>query len=461
TEPVLLVPPKLTKHAYAVLLSAECVPRGFHPSGRFGSRTHVAQEQPEKKIGIPLIPCSLVDQMEAFLAQPSQQNLDQQMPPSLLLDQPALQQLLQTAGLKIEHRVPVQSNRVPKVEVIDATTHPERAPSCKQEYHCCSCEVKHSSELKNPSFTFAELFAGIGGFGVALEKLGGRCVFASEISEPCRQVYSDNLDTSHLRNSEIAGDIWEINNDDVPDHDMLVAGFPCQPFSTLGDQPGLADDKRTSIWTSSGSAAKGAAAAPTSGPRGLLYTQIVRILKAKKPRAFLLENVPGLLSTDGGRALAKIESDLVDSGYQVYHEVISSRGLTTQSRKRLYFVGFLHQTELDHHELSAPTKPFEFPFIPDLGLRAEDILCSEEELALPKETAAVAAAKTAAVATLKETAAGGGGGGGGGGDSGEDGGAGDPPGSLLGLLRVTPAQLAQLLSRPKIWRPCKLAWPDK
>jgi DNA (cytosine-5)-methyltransferase 1 len=154
----------------------------------------------------------------------------------------------------------------------------------------------------------------------------------------------------------------------VPDHDLLVGGFPCQPFSSMGEQRGLED------WTSS------------AGHRGMLYTQIVRILTAKRPKAFLLENVPGLVHSNGGRDLDTICTALTCHGcYDVTVEVITSRGLTAQSRKRLFLVGLLRQTPApvssaflndgsDATTDAVATNRFEFPYIPDLGLRAGDIL---------------------------------------------------------------------------------------
>ena len=112
----------------------------------------------------------------------------------------------------------------------------------------------------------------------------------------------------------MVGDIWEVENDSIPPHDILVGGFPCQPFSTLGEQPGLADEK--------------------GGFRGMLFTQIVRVLTVCRPSAFILENVPGLLHCDGGEALKSIAEALRGAGYRVSYELVNARCLTAQSRNR-------------------------------------------------------------------------------------------------------------------------------
>ena len=131
----------------------------------------------------------------------------------------------------------------------------------------------------------------------------------------CSQRGDDQANISSSSCSEVlAGDIWEVEDDSIPPHDILVGGFPCQPFSTLGEQPGLGDEK--------------------GGFRGMLFTQIVRILVARQPSAFILENVPGLLHCDGGEALKSILEALRGAGYRVTHELVNARCLTAQSRNR-------------------------------------------------------------------------------------------------------------------------------
>ena len=222
-------------------------------------------------------------------------------------------------------------------KIADATVHADRKPSKR-------ILPIHDAESSS-AFTFVDLFCGIGGFAVALEALGGRCLMASDIDESCREMYLQNV---NLAREKFHGDIYEVADDCFPrNFDLLVGGFPCQPFSTLGEQPGLGD-----------------------GSRGLLYTQIVRVLRVSRPKAFLLENVPGLAQMEG--ALQTILTALEQAGYSVSLEVCSARGLTAQSRKRLFFVGL----RSDSH---ATEEKFQFPYIPDLSLRALDIIHYEND----------------------------------------------------------------------------------
>jgi DNA (cytosine-5)-methyltransferase 1 len=162
-----------------------------------------------------------------------------------------------------------------------------------------------------------DLFAGIGGFGIAFEALGGICSFACEIDERCCSVYVQNMNSS----VPLYGVIHQIPDSVFPsitdNIDLLVGGFPCQPFSSLCQQPGLKDPVK-----------------------GQLYLQIVRALRLSYPKAFLLENVPGLFRMT--MELSTIVNALEEVGYHVKTELISSRGLTATSRKRLFLVGLRH-----------------------------------------------------------------------------------------------------------------------
>merc|ERR1712194_996027 len=179
------------------------------------------------------------------------------------------------------------------------------------------CSGSSSSTLararEQSPFTFAELFAGIGGFRLALERVGGQCIFSSEIHPTARAVYIDNWPGEAVWSS-FAGDIRLIPSEEIPDHDILVGGFPCQPFSTLGKQEGLQDT------------------------RGRLFLHICRILRAKRPRAALLENVPGLLKCDDGAALEEVLKGLQDSGYRVAYKILNSATVLPQRRRRVYIV---------------------------------------------------------------------------------------------------------------------------
>lgn len=162
---------------------------------------------------------------------------------------------------------------------------------------------------------FIDLFAGIGGFHLAFTRLGAKCVFASEIDEYARKTYIENFrDTL----PEIfAGDITKVDAKDIPDFDILVGGFPCQPFSQAGLKRGFNES------------------------RGTLFLDIARILDEKKPKAFFLENVRGLLNHNDGQTLSIIRDTMHELGYSFYHKVVraSDFGLP-QHRPRLFMVGF-------------------------------------------------------------------------------------------------------------------------
>ncbi|CAE8593715.1 unnamed protein product, partial [Polarella glacialis] len=172
----------------------------------------------------------------------------------------------------------------------------------------------------------------IGGFRLGLEALGGQCVFASELHPTARAVYQENWPGESER-GVLAGDIRLVPADEVPEHELLTAGFPCQPFSALGEQQGLAES------------------------RGLLFLHICRLLRTKRPPLALLENVPGLLETDEGRALQAVLDELRASGYRVAYRVYNSQSLLPQKRKRVYIVCI-------RSDLQAACDSFRFPWLP-------------------------------------------------------------------------------------------------
>lgn len=179
---------------------------------------------------------------------------------------------------------------------------------------------------RRSKFTFIDLFAGIGGMRLAFEKAGGTCVFSSEINDQSRKTYEANFGDVPY------GDIREVRASSIPDHDILVAGFPCQPFSLAG-----VSKKR--------SMNKGDGFQDTE--QGLLFFEILRILKAKHPRAFLLENVKNLRFHDGGKTLKYMLRRLELLGYHVNSAVIDASSLVPQHRERIYIVGFLDQTHFE------------------------------------------------------------------------------------------------------------------
>ena len=183
--------------------------------------------------------------------------------------------------------------------------------------------------INREAFRFVDLFAGLGGFHVALEELQGRGVFAAEWAPTLRALYKVNFGI------DAWGDLNELSNDEiiarsVPDHHVLTAGFPCQPFSKAGDQLGFKDTNQ-----------------------GNLFFKVHEILRVKRPRYFILENVPNILKHDGGRTKATIIRMLEELGYSVDVEHFSPHEFgIPQVRDRAYFVGSLDG--LDHFEW--PTK---------------------------------------------------------------------------------------------------------
>lgn len=160
-------------------------------------------------------------------------------------------------------------------------------------------------------FDYIELFAGIGGFRSALDELGGRCVFASEIDRFAQQSYK----ALYSGADELRGDITKIDARTIPDHDLLVAGFPCQSFSVAGQRKGFDDT------------------------RGTLFFEIARIAKEKRPRVMLLENVKGLLSHDEGRTIEIMAQTLDEIGYTIDFAVLNSKYFgVPQNRERIFIV---------------------------------------------------------------------------------------------------------------------------
>lgn len=168
---------------------------------------------------------------------------------------------------------------------------------------------------------FIDLFAGIGGFHMAFHSIGAECVFASEWNTEARKTYEKNFSRFSkqlFENDNFCGDITQVNPKDIPDFDVLCAGFPCQPFSQAGFKKGFNE------------------------ARGTLFFDIVNIIKEKQPKAFFLENVRHLLNHDNGRTFETIERIIKEElGYSFFHKIVkaSDFGLP-QHRPRLFMVGF-------------------------------------------------------------------------------------------------------------------------
>lgn len=184
-----------------------------------------------------------------------------------------------------------------------------------------------------------DLFAGIGGIRLGFEKIGAECVFSSEWDKHAQSMYEENYGERPV------GDINDVNPKDIPDHDFLLAGFPCQPFSIAGKQLGFADT------------------------RGTLFFNIEKILEEKKPYGFLLENVSRLVTHDKGRTFKVILDKLERLGYTVYYKVLNTIDFgLPQLRKRIYIVGFKDKIH------------FQFPKPDGTKLTLEDILEPEKDI---------------------------------------------------------------------------------
>lgn len=182
-------------------------------------------------------------------------------------------------------------------------------------------------------FTFIDLFAGIGGIRIPFQELGGRCVFTSEWDKFAQKTYFANFDDRPF------GDITQIGTEEIPAHDLLLAGFPCQPFSQAGLKKGFQDT------------------------RGTLFFNIAEILNHHRPKAVLLENVKRLRTHDGGNTLQVIIDTLENLGYSVKYQVFNAKDFgVPQNRERIYIVGL--QGDVD----------FEFPEPPKIRTRLGDIL---------------------------------------------------------------------------------------
>lgn len=185
----------------------------------------------------------------------------------------------------------------------------------------------------NRDFTFIDLFCGIGGFHRALESVGGECVFASDIDRECQKTYEANY------NIEVNGDITKIDPNSIPSHDILCAGFPCQPFSVSGKQKGFEDT------------------------RGTLFFNVLEIIKVKKPKVIFLENVKQLKYHDSGKTMQVILRCLKGEGYYVSWKVLNSKDFgLAQNRERIVIIASQNQT-------------FDFEKLPEYPqIRIKDIL---------------------------------------------------------------------------------------
>ena len=197
-----------------------------------------------------------------------------------------------------------------------------------------------------PKFKFIDLFAGIGGIRLAYQNLGGKCVFTSEWNNFAKKTYEANFGEVPF------GDITKISENQIPDHDVLLAGFPCQPFSIAGVS------KKNALGRKHGF---------LDETQGTLFFDIARILKHKKPKAFMLENVKNLISHDKGNTFKVIEHTLDELGYSIYYRVLDGKHFVPQHRERIIIVGF-------RKELFKGREDFLFPKMPEPNAKIRDIL---------------------------------------------------------------------------------------
>lgn len=178
---------------------------------------------------------------------------------------------------------------------------------------------KVETPCKEYSYTFIDLFAGIGGMRIAFERAGGHCVYSNEWNKYSQETYFANF------GEQPDGDITKVNAADIPDHDILVAGFPCQPFSIAGVS------KKQSLGRATGFEDK---------TQGTLFFDVCRILKAKRPKAFMLENVKNLCSHDKGRTFKVIQESLAELNYKIFFRILDGKNYVPQHRERIVIIGF-------------------------------------------------------------------------------------------------------------------------
>ena len=191
-------------------------------------------------------------------------------------------------------------------------------------------------------YTFIDLFAGLGGFRISLESLGAKCVYSNEWDIPAQEVYAANFgDTPE-------GDITQVDEKTIPDHDILCAGFPCQAFSISGKQRGFEDS------------------------RGTLFFDVARIVKEKMPKVVFLENVKNFASHDDGRTLQVVKATMEELGYTFYQKVLNAVDYgVPQKRERIYMICFRNDLTV---------APFKYPKPFPLTKHVEDFLLDDESL---------------------------------------------------------------------------------
>ena len=201
-------------------------------------------------------------------------------------------------------------------------------------------KAKEEPLSKGDGYRFIDLFAGIGGMRIAYERAGAHCVYSNEWNKYSQQTYYANFGV------QPDGDITKVEAESIPDHDILVAGFPCQPFSIAGVS------KKQSLGRATGFEDK---------TQGTLFFDICRILKAKRPKAFMLENVKNLCSHDKGRTFKVIQESLEELNYRVFYKVLDGKSYVPQHRERIVIVGFDMERYGNVEDFSFEFEPAEKP----------------------------------------------------------------------------------------------------
>ncbi len=208
----------------------------------------------------------------------------------------------------------------------------------KQLTLCDTANLCSDDKLK-----FIDLFCGMGGFRIAFEKNNCNCVFSSDIDTFAQKTYLNNF------NETPYGDITKINEKDIPEHDIICAGFPCQSFSIAGKRLGFHDT------------------------RGTLFFDVARIIKEKRPKAFILENVKGITNHDNGKTLQVILDTLSELGYNFKYKVLNAKDYNVpQHRERWYCIGFRNDLDVD-------TNSFNFPESQILTRTLENLIDKEAD----------------------------------------------------------------------------------
>lgn len=180
-------------------------------------------------------------------------------------------------------------------------------------------DKKKKQNNQEAEFTFIDLFAGIGGMRIGYERAGGKCVYSNEWNKYSQQTYYANF------GEQPEGDITQVDAKTIPNHDILVAGFPCQPFSIAGVSKKVSMGRKTGF---------------EDKTQGTLFFDVCRILKEKRPKAFMLENVKNLKSHDKGRTFKTILESLDELKYKVFYAVLDGQNYVPQHRERIIIVGF-------------------------------------------------------------------------------------------------------------------------